>query len=74
MRERCGEARQNLLLLFKLLPWCGKKFTAKQAEALLAGKLVSLKVCKSRAGKTFDCKVRLDGDGEIQPVWDKKRR
>ena len=59
---------------FKLLPWCGKKFTAKQAEALLAGKLVSLKGCKSRAGKTFDCKVRLDGDGEIQPVWDKKRR
>ena len=33
---------------FKLLGWCGKAFTPKQAEALLSGKQVPLRGCKSK--------------------------
>lgn len=57
---------------FKLLGWCGKAFTPKQAAALLEGKTVPLKGCKSKAGKTFDCKVSLKKDGSIEPTFDSK--
>lgn len=58
---------------FKLTVWCGKRFTAKQAAALLEGKLVDLKGCKSKTtGKTFDCKVSLKKDGSIEPTFDSK--
>ena len=57
---------------FKLFPFCGKKFTERQASALLAGKAVPLKGCKSKAGKTFNCKVHLKRDGELEPIFDSK--
>lgn len=59
---------------FKLLGWCGKAFTPKQAEALLSGRMVPLKGCRSKTGKTFDCKVHLKGDGTIEPVFDGHKR
>ena len=56
---------------FKLAVWCGKRFTAKQAAALLEGKAVPLKGCTSkRTGKPFDCKVTLKRDGSIEPIFD----
>ena len=58
---------------FKLLGWCGKTFTAKQAASLLEGKAISLKGCKSKTtGKTFDCKAKLKKDGSIEPIFDSK--
>lgn len=58
---------------FKLVVWCGKRFTAKQAASLLAGKAVPLKGCISkRTGKPFDCKVKLKKDGTIEPIFDSK--
>lgn len=58
---------------FKLAVWCGKRFTAKQAASLLAGKAVPLKGCISkRTGKPFDCKVKLKKDGTIEPIFDSK--
>lgn len=53
---------------FKLAVWCGKRFTAKQAASLLAGKAVPLKGCISkRTGKPFDCKVKLKNGA--YPRW-----
>lgn len=58
---------------FKVTVWCGKRFTVKQATSLLEGKAVPLKGCISkRTGKPFDCKVRLKGDGSIEPIFDSK--
>lgn len=57
---------------FKLFGFCGKRLTEKQASALLSGKQVPLKGCKSKAGKTFDCKVRLKKDGELEPIFETK--
>lgn len=58
---------------FMLTVWCGKRFTAKQAASLLAGKAVPLKGCISkRTGKPFDCKVKLKKDGTIEPIFDSK--
>ena len=57
---------------FKLFGFCGKKLTEKQASALLSGKQVPLKGCKSKAGKTFDCKIRLKKDGDLEPTFDSK--
>lgn len=58
---------------FKLAVWCGKRFTAKQAASLLAGKAVPLKGCISkRTGKPFGCKVKLKKDGTIEPIFDSK--
>lgn len=54
---------------FKLFGFCTKKFTEKQAASLLDGKAVSLRGCKSKAGKTFDCKVVLQKDGSIEPIF-----
>lgn len=54
---------------FKIFPFCGKVFTVRQAEALLAGRSVPLKGCRSNAGKSFDCKVRLRGDGSLEPSF-----
>lgn len=58
---------------FMLTVWCGKRFTAKQASALLEGKIIELKGCKSKTtGKTFDCKAKLKKDGTIEPIFDSK--
>ena len=38
----------------------------------LSGKQVPLKGCKSKAGKTFDCKIRLEKDGDLEPIFDNK--
>ena len=54
---------------FKLFGFCTKKFTEKQAASLLDGKVVSLRGCKSKAGKTFDCKVVLQKDGSVEPIF-----
>ena len=54
---------------FKLFGVCTKKFTEKQAASLLDGKAVSLRGCKSKAGKTFDCKVVLQKDGSVEPIF-----
>lgn len=57
---------------FKLFGFTNKSFTAKQASALLAGKMVPLKGCRSKAGKTFDCKVQLKKDGSLEPIFENK--
>lgn len=54
---------------FKLFGFCAKKFTEKQAASLLDGKAVSLRGCKSKAGKTFDCTVVLQKDGSVEPIF-----
>ena len=54
---------------FKLFGFCTKKFTEKQAASLLDGKVVSLRGCKSKAGKTFDCEVVLQKDGSVEPIF-----
>lgn len=54
---------------FKLFGFCTKKFTEKQAASLLDGKAVSLRGCKSKAGKTFDCKVVLQKNGSVEPIF-----
>lgn len=54
---------------FKLFGFCTKKFTEKQAASLLDGKAVSLRGCKSKAGKTFDCTVVLQKDGSVEPIF-----
>lgn len=59
---------------FKLFGFCNKKFTVKQAENLLAGKSVTLRGCKSKAGKTFDCKVKLTREGNVEPEFGGKGR
>lgn len=59
---------------FKLFGFCGKKFTAKQAESLLAGKQVALRGCKSKAGKSFECKVKLERDGSLAPEFNGGRK
>lgn len=57
---------------FKLFSFCGKKLTDKQVSALLSGRQVPLKGCKSKSGKTFDCKVHLKKDGSLEPIFDSK--
>ena len=59
---------------FKLFGFCGKKLTEKQVSALLSGRQVPLKGCKSKAGKTFDCKVHLRKDGSLEPIFESKPR
>lgn len=54
---------------FKLFGFCTKKFTEKQAASLLDGKAVSLRGCKSKVGKTFDCTVVLQKDGSVEPIF-----
>ena len=54
---------------FKLFGFGTKKFTEKQAASLLDGKAVSLRGCKSKAGKTFDCTVVLQKDGSVEPIF-----
>lgn len=72
-QQEDGTWKQTAGCGFKLLGWCGKTFTEKQAAALLEGKKVDLKGCKSKTtGKTFDCKVSLKKDGSIEPIFDSK--
>lgn len=69
-RQGDGTWKQIAGCGFKLFGFGGKKFTQKQAEGLLAGKSVSLRGCTSKAGKKYDCKVRLKGDGSLEPSFD----
>ena len=72
-QQEDGTWKQTAGCGFKLLGWCGKTFTEKQAAALLEGKKVDLRGCKSKTtGKTFDCKVSLKKDGSIEPTFDSK--
>lgn len=71
-KQEDGTWRQTAGCGFKLFGFCGKKFTEKQASRLLAGEEVPLRGCKSKAGKTFDCKVRLGKDGELEPVFESR--
>lgn len=57
---------------FKLFGFANKTFTERQASSLLAGKAIALKGVKSKAGKTFDCKVVLKKDGTVDPIFDPK--
>lgn len=54
---------------FKLFGFCDKRFTERQAAALLSGKAVQLKNVTSKAGKTFDCSVALRSDGTLEPSF-----
>ncbi|MCK9373618.1 MAG: type I DNA topoisomerase [Sulfuricurvum sp.] len=49
----------------------GKKITKTQAINLLAGKTITLSGLKSKAGKEFDAKAKLDG-GKIELEFGKK--
>ena len=72
-RQEDGTYNQLAGCGFMLSVWCGKRFTAKQASALLGGKTIELKGCKSKTtGKTFDCKAKLEKDGTIEPIFDSK--
>lgn len=72
-RQEDGTYNQLAGCGFMLSVWCGKRFTAKQASALLGGKTIELKGCKSKTtGKTFDCKAKLKKDGTIEPIFDSK--
>ena len=55
---------------FKLFGFCGKSFTPKQATSLLSGKSVALRGCVSKAGKSFDCKAKMKGDGSLEPIFE----
>ena len=49
--------------------WCGKELRDTQMKALLSGKTTpEIKGFKSKAGKTFSAKLKLE-DGKIAPVW-----
>lgn len=72
-RQEDGSWKQVAGCGFKLFGFCGKKLTERQASALLSGKQVPLKGCKSkRTGKTFDCKVQLKKDGTLEPIFENK--
>ena len=71
-KQEDGTWKQTAGCGFKLFGFCGKKLSEKQASALLSGKQVPLKGCKSKAGKTFDCKIRLKKDGDLEPTFDSK--
>lgn len=57
---------------FLLTSYCGKTFTPKQAALLLSGKQIALKGCQSKAGKVFDCKLRLTKEGKLIPTFQHK--
>lgn len=72
-KQEDGTWRQVAGCGFKLFGFCDKKLTERQAAALLSGKPVPLKGCKSKkTGKTFDCKVRLKRDGSLEPTFENK--
>lgn len=72
-KQEDGTWRQVAGCGFKLFGFCGKKLTERQAAALLSGKPVPLKGCKSKkTGKTFDCKVRLKRTGSLEPIFENK--
>ena len=52
----------------------GAKITEKDIAALCAGKTTGIKHCTSKAGKPFDCKLRLDGQGKAEFVFENKRK
>lgn len=73
-RQEDGTWEQVAGCGFKLFGFCGKRLTERQVSALLSGRQVPLKGCKSKAGKTFDCKVHLRKDGSLEPIFESKPR
>lgn len=69
-----GKFRQAGTCTLYLGKVAGKQLTERQAASLVAGKTVLAKGLKSRAGKTFDCGLKLDEKGEIRFVFDDKGR
>lgn len=60
---------------FKILPFCGKSFSAKQVSALLSGRQVALRGCLSKDGRKFDCKLGYDAkEKKVIPSFDRDRR
>jgi ribosomal protein L37AE/L43A len=47
----------------------GKKFTLKQAQGLLSGKVIALKGLKSKAGKKYDAKAVME-EGKVKLIFD----
>lgn len=73
-KQEDGNWKQVAGCGYKLFGFAGKKLTARQAESLLSGKVVSLKGCTSKAGKKFDCKLRLSPDGRPIPEFSSARK
>lgn len=74
-RQEDGTYREAGTCSFRLVSYCKKAFTDRQAEALLAGKAVRLTDCVSqRTGKKFDCKLSLKPDGGFSVSFDDKPR
>lgn len=72
-KQEDGTWRQVAGCGFKLFGFCGKRLTDKQASALLSGRQVPLRGCKSKkTSKTFDCKVQLKKDGSLEPIFDSR--
>lgn len=58
---------------FKILPFCGKELSEKQAAALIEGKRVAMKGCVSKSGSKFDCKLALDPRSHtVKPLFDQR--
>lgn len=56
---------------FMISSFAQKKFTPKQAAALLSGKTISITGCISKTGKPFNCKLSLNKDGKLTPHFTK---
>ena len=74
-RQGDGTYREAGTCSFRLVSYCKKAFTERQAEALLAGKAVRLTGCVSpRTGKKFDCKLSIKADGGLSVSFDDRPR
>ena len=74
-RQGDGTYREAGTCSFRLVSYCKKAFTERQAEALLAGKAVRLTGCVSpRTGTKFDCELALKGDGSFSVSFDDKTK
>lgn len=69
VKNEDGSYTQDAGCGFRLVKWCGKKFTQKQAESLLSGKKITLRGCKSKKGNSFDCKLSLSPTAELEPEF-----
>ena len=60
---------------FTIYPYCGKIFSTAQATKLLEGKRIPLKGCVSkRTGNKFDCRVFLNAEHRIEPIFENKQK
>ena len=81
-QEACGTCRCGGVIVERPRSWTcaacqatvwktsfGKKFTLKQAQGLLSGKVIALKGLKSKAGKKYDARAVLE-EGKVQLIFD----